>query len=145
MALELLKGKQLAKKDGSLVDADKVFADNKVVCLYFSAHWCPPCRGFTPVLKEFYEEIQNDGIAIIFISSDRSDEEMSSYFQKDHGDYYCLPYVDRDTKQSLQAKFEVKGIPSLVVLKGDGSEVSKNGRADVMNKAPPACLRDWSA
>jgi len=26
--------------------ADKPNA--KVTCLYFSAHWCGPCRGFTP-------------------------------------------------------------------------------------------------
>ena len=24
--------------------------DKEVVGLYFSAHWCHPCRGFTPVL-----------------------------------------------------------------------------------------------
>ncbi len=24
-------------------------ASKKVIGIYFSAHWCPPCRGFTPV------------------------------------------------------------------------------------------------
>ena len=26
----------------------------KVVCFYFSAHFCPPCKTFTPVLADFY-------------------------------------------------------------------------------------------
>ena len=27
--------------------------DNKIVGIYFSAQWCPPCRHFTPSLVEF--------------------------------------------------------------------------------------------
>ena len=26
--------------------------------LYFSAHWCPPCRGFTPKFVEFFSELE---------------------------------------------------------------------------------------
>ena len=62
--MDFLKGKQLKKYvtdgvDGANVSndvsADKVMEDNNVICFYFSAHWCPPCRGFTPILKTFYE------------------------------------------------------------------------------------------
>merc|ERR1711939_561034 len=29
---------------------------NGLVCLYFSAHWCPPCHRFTPEFSKFYRE-----------------------------------------------------------------------------------------
>ena len=50
-------------------------ADKQVVGLYFSAHWCPPCRGFTPKLAEVYTAIKGTGMSleIVFVSSDRDD------------------------------------------------------------------------
>ncbi|KAH9319325.1 hypothetical protein KI387_021094 [Taxus chinensis] len=33
----------------------------KTVRLYFSAHWCPPCKGFTPQLIKFYSDLKNQG------------------------------------------------------------------------------------
>ena len=55
MALgDTLSGVKLTKKDGSIVNGEDV--KNAVVGVYFSAHWCPPCRGFTPVLKQAYED-----------------------------------------------------------------------------------------
>ena len=57
--MENLKGKFLNKYDKdkkcNVISADKVLEDKNIVCFYFSAHWCPPCRGFTPILKSFYE------------------------------------------------------------------------------------------
>ena len=61
--MELIKGKQLKKiVDGKLVDvsADAALKDKSVVFIHFSAHWCPPCRSFTPNLKTFYEVRVND-------------------------------------------------------------------------------------
>ena len=52
------------------------------VGIYFSAHWCPPCRGFTPVLSEFYNEVNKDGkkVEIIFVSSDQDEAAFKDYF-----------------------------------------------------------------
>ena len=37
-------------------DSDEAMAGKKALALYFSAHWCPPCRGFTPQLAQWYEK-----------------------------------------------------------------------------------------
>ena len=50
----MLKGQQLLRKNGEVVNADEVLAEKKIIAYYFSAHWCPPCRNFTPILADFY-------------------------------------------------------------------------------------------
>ena len=52
--MDSLSGQQLLRKDETVVEADSNLAEKKVLVFYFSAHWCPPCRLFTPVLAEFY-------------------------------------------------------------------------------------------
>jgi len=67
--------------------------------LYFSAHWCPPCRGFTPELAKFYEQMKKkvgDKLEIVFISSDRGEDEWKSYFAE--MPWLALPFSARDKK-----------------------------------------------
>ena len=49
-----LGGQQVLRRDESVVSADSALDGKKIIAFYFSAHWCPPCRLFTPVLAEFY-------------------------------------------------------------------------------------------
>merc|ERR1712154_624855 len=94
--------------------ADAALAGKDVILIYFSAHWCPPCRGFTPVLKDFYEEVESEGVEIIFVSSDRSPADMVSYMKESHGDWYGVEHGS-DLAQGLKQKFGVSGIPCLVL------------------------------
>ena len=50
--LDLLP-QELKSKSG--IAALSEVTESPIIGLYFSAHWCPPCRGFTPVLSEFYK------------------------------------------------------------------------------------------
>jgi len=107
----------------------------KTVGIYFSAHWCPPCRGFTPKLAERYKELKAKGEAfeIVFVSSDRDDEAFKEYFAS--MPWLALPFADRDTKAALSKKFKVNGIPSLILLDADSGEViNKEGRAVIMDE-----------
>jgi len=46
--------------------------------IYFSAHWCPPCRSFTPQLADAYEKCMGDkNFEIIFLSSDRDENAFT--------------------------------------------------------------------
>jgi nucleoredoxin len=79
--MEDLVGTKFVTKTGETTLAN-VLAENKVVGIYFSAHWCPPCRSFTPVLRDFYNEVNANGkkLEIIFGSLDKSEAEFQSYY-----------------------------------------------------------------
>merc|ERR1712070_194960 len=108
-------------------DAEK--AAGKPVGLYFSAHWCPPCRGFTPKLAEFYKDGLKDKMEIFFVSSDRDQASFDEYFAE--MPWQALPYEKRSEKTFLSDAFGVSGIPAFVVLNSDGTLITTDGRSKV--------------
>merc|ERR1712061_79222 len=140
--MDSLTGATLVKSDGSSVAADAALANSDLVLYYFSAHWCPPCRQFTPMLKDFYDEVHESGVEIVFVSSDRSPEDMLSYMKESHGDWLACQHNSAVANQ-LKQKYGVSGIPMLVVCKKDGTVVTKDGRSHVMSKSPKQAVGDW--
>jgi nucleoredoxin len=125
---EIFKDAKLLKPDGG--DCLGGSLNGKVFGLYFSAHWCPPCRGFTPQLAEWYKkDLKDKGFEIVFVSSDRDDDSFKQYFAEQP--WLALDYADRKRKEQLSNKFGVSGIPSFVIIDKDGSVITKDGRAAV--------------
>ncbi|CAF1255226.1 unnamed protein product [Rotaria sordida] len=117
--------------------------DNKVVAIYFSAHWCGPCQNFTPKLATCYGEVQSelqDRFEIVFVSSDKDDKSFNEYFQT--MPWKAIPFSDRDRKTNLSEKFKVDGIPTLVVLSADGVMLTPDGCDDIDSKGSNA-IRSW--
>lgn len=122
-----LLGPSLRGADGSTVPLSALAGKN--LALYFSAHWCPPCRGFTPKLKELYDSMKasgKDDFEFIFVSSDRDEGAFNEY----HGEmpWMALPFEKRKEKEALSSMFEVQGIPTLITLDPDGKVINKNAR-----------------
>ncbi len=58
----------------------------EVVCVYFSAHWCPPCNEFTPVLIKFYNDVNRETsedkvLEVIFVSCDYDEKAFNGYYE----------------------------------------------------------------
>jgi len=126
-ALVELLGPKLASRDG---EVETSTLEGKTIGLYFSAHWCPPCRGFTPQLAQWYQkDLKGKGLEVVFLSSDRDEESFKGYFGE--MPWLALPFEDRARKEKLSKKFQVKGIPTLVLLKSNGDLITLDGRSAV--------------
>ena len=112
----------------------------KFVGVYFSAHWCPPCRAFTPKLVKFRNENREE-FEVVFASSDRSPEAQFDYMRGAGMEWLTLPHRGPDANRLAQ-KFGVRGIPMLVILSPEGKVISSNGRADIMTQGNTA-LDAW--
>lgn len=120
-----------AKAVLDILDADATKASGKAIGIYFSAHWCPPCRGFTPKLAEFYKDGLKDKMEIFFVSSDRDQKAFDEYFAE--MPWQALPFEKREEKATLSEMFGVQGIPSFVVINNDGTVITTEGRSKVMS------------
>ena len=88
------------KKKISEIETSLFAGSGKVLGLYFSAHWCPPCRAFTPQLAQWYNKVKKssngENFDIVFLSSDRDEAQFNEYLQL--MPWYAVPYEDRELK-----------------------------------------------
>ena len=113
----------------------------KTLGFYFSAHWCPPCRQFTPTLVNFRNQ-NADEFEVIFVSFDNSDEEKESYMSEAKMPWLTIPGAKTRSADALAQTFGVKGYPSLIIIGPDGKMITANGRADVM-LSPDTAIDKW--
>ena len=109
-------GAGISLTTGAMINA---LHNTRLVGLYFSAHWCPPCRRFTPMLIEAYNHLKEvfptHGLEIVFISSDRSDQEFHQYYAS--MPWAAVPYDNnRALQQQISMRYGIRGIPGLVIL-----------------------------
>ncbi|KAI9168654.1 hypothetical protein LWI28_000049 [Acer negundo] len=112
-------------KDGAKIPVSDLVGKN--ILLYFSAHWCPPCRAFLPKLIEAYHTIKakDQAFEVVFISSDKNQSSFDEFFSG--MPWLALPFGDA-RKASLGRKFKVYGIPMLVAIGPTGRTVTKEAR-----------------
>jgi len=74
---------------------NEIIQSNALVLIDFSAGWCGPCQMLAPILKEVKDEM---------------------------GDQLTIIKIDVDKNQTVAAKFQVQGVPTLILYK-NGTQV----------------------
>ena len=116
------KGNLVRLQNGNLVSCyDEELAPKQIYGLYFSAHWCGPCRKFTPQLVAYYNQIAHDHpeFEIIFVSADKSADGMATYMRETGMPWPAIEYSKLASVPALQ-KYAGKGIPDLVIVDASG-------------------------
>jgi nucleoredoxin len=122
--LDGLKSKLVRCQDGTISRVDGAeLQTKKFVALYYSAHWCGPCRKFTPQLIEYYNRVReaHPEFELIFVSADRSRFGWETYIRETRMPWLAIDY-DQLAEVPEVKKLGGDSIPSLLVL-DSGSRV----------------------
>ncbi len=73
----------------------EILQKTPIVLIDFFADWCGPCKTLSPILAEVKKEV---------------------------GDAVSVIKINIDTNQTLAAKYQVRGVPTLILFK-EGKQV----------------------
>ncbi|XP_042519027.1 probable nucleoredoxin 2 [Macadamia integrifolia] len=115
----------LVSPSGDQIKVDEL--EGKTIGLYFSANWYSQCQSFTPLLANIYNQLKEQGarFEVVFVSSD----EDQCAFDNFHGTmpWLAIPFSDLISKKSLTQKFQVEGMPCLIIIDICGKPIQTEG------------------
>ena len=111
-------------QDGKKADFKKPSKSPQFTALYYSAHWCPPCRAFTPKLVEWYKgfKAKHENFELVFVSSDKSEEAQIDYM-KEMGMPWPAAKLASKSDPNFK-KYAASGIPYLVLIDENGKDLT---------------------
>ena len=138
LALKKLLGPKLliGGREGGREGGVEELLAGKVVGVYASAHWCGPCRQFTPLLADFYRRMgggreggrEGGRLEIVFVSLDQEKEAFEGYFGS--MPWLALPWEEEEGgeggREGVVSAYGITSIPRLLIFGRDGRLLEGN-------------------
>lgn len=114
----------------------------ELIALLFGAYWCENSRTFiTEQLSELYTYINtpqesnqidesNVKFQIIYVNNDQNLEVFDRF--RYQMPWIALKFDEQTLCHELRQEYEITTMPKLVILKPDGTIVTKDGRDDIV-------------
>jgi cytochrome c biogenesis protein CcmG, thiol:disulfide interchange protein DsbE len=105
---------RVTTEDGKTISRDDF--GGKVLVLNFWATWCPPCVEETPSLSEFARQTQKEGVVVLAVSVDKSEQAYKRFLQQVRPGFLTA----RDPEAGIPARFGSFKWPETYVIDRDG-------------------------
>jgi hypothetical protein len=130
-SLPELFGDQLFRADGSPVGV-AILNNTPVIGIYFADPGCPACAGFTPILVDAYDQLREEGrsFEIVLVTLGITDASMFD-FMADSGMSWLAVSPQSNRSAALAQRYNIRWVPTLVIIDGAGGTVSLRGREEV--------------
>jgi hypothetical protein len=139
-----LFGTQLFEADGTAVGVESL-DDTALIGIYFASAGCSACGAFTPLLVDAYQQWREEerSFEVVLVSLGITDSTLFGYMTD-----WEMPWLAVSSQSSqanaLVQTYNVRWVPTLVVIDGAGRTVSMNGRDQVTQNGAEA-YDAWSA
>jgi thiol-disulfide isomerase/thioredoxin len=95
----------------------------KVVLLNLWATWCAPCREEMPALAKLEKELGSDKFQVVALAVDKAGLDGARKFFQDNKIDGLAPYADPTAR--VGTKLKVIGMPTTILLNGEGREIGR--------------------
>lgn len=121
---------------------------NRILMLFFASAESETCQQFAPTLHDFFKQLTDEfyveraaQLVLLYISLDQSEEHLDNFLKELPKKSLFLAYDD-PYRRELEAMFNVKEVPTVVVLRPDCSILIPNAVEEIIQMGPD-CYRNW--
>ncbi len=103
---------------GSLNNGQISLADYEgdVIIMNFWATWCPPCRAEMPAIDRFYEAYKDEGLVVLAINEEESEETVRPFIQANN---FSFPVL-LDTEGRVAQQYSTRSFPTTFIIDRQG-------------------------